>query len=83
VNIITHDRGHEIAHALRAGGYGVTEAVGQGLEGEVIMLRCVVFNRDVPQMLRIVRDVNPDAFVAVEEARAVQRGWLRAPGGPK
>lgn len=83
VNVITQQRGHDIATALRAGGFGVTETLGQGREGEVTMLRCVVMSRDVPRILLIIRGVHGDAFVAVEEARAVQRGWLRAPDGAK
>lgn len=83
VNVISSQRGHEIATALRSAGYGVTETLGEGLEGAVTLLRSVVVNRDVPKILAIIKGVNPDAFVAVEEARAVQRGWLRAPAGLK
>jgi uncharacterized protein YebE (UPF0316 family) len=78
VNIITARHGHEIALALRAKGFGVTETVGEGHEGKVIMLRSVVLNRDVPKVVQIVHSVYQDAFVAVEEARAVHRGWLRS-----
>jgi uncharacterized protein YebE (UPF0316 family) len=81
VNIITHDSGHEIALALRAQGYGVTEAFGEGREGMVTMLRSVVVQRDVPKTLKIVREVSPAAFIALEELRGVQHGWLRRPGG--
>jgi uncharacterized protein YebE (UPF0316 family) len=80
VNIVaaSKERGHEIALALRAQGYGVTETVGEGHSGAVTMLRSVVINRDLPKMLNIVREQHPEAFVAVEEARAVQGGWVRA-----
>ncbi len=78
VNIITPERGHEIALALRQQGYGVTETLGEGHQGKVTMLRSVVLNRDVPKVLRIVGEMHGDAFVAVEEARSVYRGWLRS-----
>ncbi len=78
VNVITSDKGHDIAAALRAHGYGVTVTVGQGKDGEVKMLRSVVNNREVPKLLHVIRDTHADAFVAVEEARAVHRGWIRA-----
>lgn len=83
VNIITNALGHEIALALRDAGYGVTETRGEGLDGEVIMLRSVIVRRDVNKFLEVVRSLSPDAFVAVEEARSVQRGWIRTPGGPR
>jgi len=79
VNVITQEGGHDIALALRLDGYGVTETIGEGLQGKVTMLRSVVVNHDVPKLLHIIHKVNPQAFVAVEEARAVQRGWIRAP----
>lgn len=77
-NIITRVRGHEIASALRADGYGVTETSGEGRDGEVTMLRSVVSNREIPRLMSVVQEVEPEAFIAVEEARAVYRGWLRA-----
>lgn len=77
VNVITHERGHEIAVALRAAGYGVTETVGEGRDGVVTMIRSVILQRDVPQLLKIVRDVYANAFISVEEAHGVQRGWVR------
>ncbi len=78
VNIITPQRGHDIALALRQHGYGVTETLGEGHQGAVTMLRSVVLNRDVPKVLSIVGEMQEDAFVAVEEARSVYRGWLRS-----
>jgi uncharacterized protein YebE (UPF0316 family) len=78
VNVICSDRGHAVATALRECGYGVTETMGEGKDGAVILLRSVVVNREVPKMLDIIRSTHSEAFVAVEEARAVQRGWVRA-----
>lgn len=78
VNVICSDRGHEIATALREHGYGVTETLGEGKDGTVTMLRSVVVNREVPRMLHLIRSAHAEAFVAVEEARAVHRGWVRA-----
>lgn len=75
--IITHTHGRPIAAALRERGFGVTETVGEGRDGEVHMLRTVTSRRDVPDVLDIVRNIHHDAFVSVEEARAVQHGWLR------
>lgn len=75
--IITHSNGHEIAVTLRERGYGVTETMGEGRDGSVRMLRSVASRRDMPDVLKAVRQIQPDAFVSVEEARAIQHGWLR------
>jgi uncharacterized protein YebE (UPF0316 family) len=77
VNIFSNERGHDIALALRANGYGVTELGGEGHQGKVTMLRSVVSQRDAPALLKVVRETNDDAFVAIEQARSVQGGWLR------
>lgn len=79
--IIVQEKGREIALALRNHGYGVTETLGEGREGMVMMLRSVLLQRDVPNMLKIVRQVHPQAFVSVEEARAIHKGWIRAARG--
>jgi uncharacterized protein YebE (UPF0316 family) len=78
VNIITSNKGHDIAMALRDKGYGVTETVGEGRDGPVTMLRSIVVSRDVPNVLKVSRAIDNSAFIAVEEARAIQRGWLRS-----
>lgn len=76
VNIFTPHKGHEIAVALREQGFGVTETVGEGRDGRVTMLRSVVQKRDMERMLGVVRGLHEDAFIAVEEARAIERGWV-------
>lgn len=79
VNIITSNgTGHQIAVALREAGFGVTEHHGEGRDGAVTILRSVVNNRDVPTVLGITRGVDPKAFISVEEARAIQQGWMRS-----
>jgi uncharacterized protein YebE (UPF0316 family) len=79
LNIIAHERGQELAWTLRDQGYGVTLIEGQGRDGIVNMLRCVVVNRDVPNVKRITNEIEPEAFIAVEEARAIERGWMHSP----
>jgi uncharacterized protein YebE (UPF0316 family) len=80
INVISSNRekGYDIAAALRAMGHGVTITMGEGKDGEVTMLRSVVNNREVGKLLEVIRDTHGDAFIAVEEARAVHRGWVRA-----
>jgi uncharacterized protein YebE (UPF0316 family) len=79
--IIVQEKGREIAMALREHGYGVTETQGEGRDGTVTLLRSVLLQRDIPHLMKIVREVFPDAFVSVEEARAIHKGWVRAARG--
>ena len=77
VNIIVSKLGHELATALREQGYGVTETLGEGAGGTVSILRSVIKRQDVAKMLLDVRKIDAAAFVTVEEARSVYRGWIR------
>lgn len=76
VTITTIKGGHRIAETLRDVGYGVTETVGEGGSGQVRIMRVVVERKLVNDVAREVTAINPDAFITVEEARAVQRGWM-------
>ncbi|MDL1901070.1 DUF2179 domain-containing protein, partial [Anaerolineae bacterium CFX9] len=78
VNVFTHGNARDVAQALRELGFGVTETIGEGLHGEVKMLRIVANRRDVRHLLDQVNRLDPSAFVAVEEARSVHRGTIRA-----
>ncbi|MCB9451306.1 MAG: DUF2179 domain-containing protein [Anaerolineaceae bacterium] len=75
--VISAAQGHEIALALREAGFGVTETLGEGRDGAVTLLRCVFNRREVGDLMAIVRKIEPDAFISVEEARAIQHGWVR------
>ncbi len=77
VHIITRAQRGLVAAALRDGGFGVTEIDAQGLEGQVAMLHVVTQRRDIVQVRSIAETADPAAFISVEEARTVARGWLR------
>ena len=77
VNIVPHNGlGHNIAVALREQGFGVTETVGLGRDGEVTVLRSVVQNKNLTNVFQIVHAADSKAFVSCEEARTVRHGWL-------
>ncbi len=76
VDIISMGKSLPIAEAIRAAGFGATRSSGEGSSGTVGLVRAVVRRRDVPQILAIVQEVDPRAFVTVEEVRSVSRGFL-------
>jgi uncharacterized protein YebE (UPF0316 family) len=76
LTIIARQQGQEIAEALRNTGYGATLTRGEGRDGEVVIVRCSGNSRDVPGMLTTIRAVNPEAFIEIESARVIERGWL-------
>ena len=76
MRVVSQHGGVELAEALRARGFGVTEHGGQGKDGRVEILYAVLRRRDLPAAFEEVGTWDPEAFVTVEEPRAVQRGWV-------
>ncbi len=77
VRIISPQLWHEIANAIRDAGFGATESVGFGGSGEVGWITSVVSGRDVTDVIRIARGVDPSAFVTTDELRGISRGYFR------
>ncbi len=76
VRVITRHVDADLSEGLRALGYGCTEFPGEGKEGKVLLIYAVLMRRQVPAMLEEVRKRDPEAFVTVEEPRAMHRGWV-------
>jgi uncharacterized protein YebE (UPF0316 family) len=76
VRIVSQHGGVELAEALRERGFGVTEFAGQGREGRVEVVYAALRRRDLPQVFEEVRTWDPEAFVTVEEPRAIHRGFM-------
>ncbi len=78
LRIISSRRGSAIAEALRAAGYAATEIPGRGRDGTVTVINCSVRRRDIEPVRLRVAEIDPDAFVTVEEVRPLHRGFWRA-----
>lgn len=76
VRIVSRHGGVEIAEALRERGFGVTEFAAQGRDGRMEVLYAVLRRRDLPLAFEQVSRWDPQAFVTVEEPRAIHRGWM-------
>ena len=55
-----------LANELRANDFGVTVINGQGRDGEVSIALCVVPRKKVKELLNIVSEITPDAYVTTE-----------------
>jgi uncharacterized protein YebE (UPF0316 family) len=76
VRVISRHGGVEMAEALRERGYGVTEFGGYGREGKVEILNSVVHRSHLDDVMRIVDQYDPHAFVTAEEPRILRGGSL-------
>jgi uncharacterized protein YebE (UPF0316 family) len=86
VRIVSMRAGVEIAEALRAAGYGVTEFPGFGRDGTVEILNSVVQRRNVTHVCDIATGLDTEAFITVEEPKVLRGGIIAASdwrlGGP-
>ena len=76
VQTIVKQGGDALAEALRTQGFAVTEMDARGREGAVAHLYSAIPRKRVATYLGAVDRDAPDAFVIVEEPRAVRRGWM-------
>ena len=82
LRIISPRRGHAIAVALRQAGYAFTEVPAQGRDGAVTLINLGIIQRELPQVLQLVRQTDPEAFITAETVRPIRRGvWRAGVGG--
>ncbi|MBN1123150.1 MAG: DUF2179 domain-containing protein [Anaerolineae bacterium] len=77
VNIVSMNKSLPVAEEIRKAGFGATRTSGEGNTGTVGLIWVVVRRRDVAQVVSIATEVDPNAFVTVEEARSVMRGFIQ------
>ncbi|MBI5029827.1 MAG: DUF2179 domain-containing protein [Chloroflexi bacterium] len=69
--------GHAIAEALRAAGHAVTEIQARGKEGQMIVVNCVISRRNISAVRNVIDGVDANAFVTIDQAQSLQRGYFR------
>jgi len=62
--------------ALRDEGYGATVITAQGGKGEVYIVYCIVPRKQVNNVLRIAREIEPDIFISIQDVRLVKSGFF-------
>lgn len=78
VRVIAPIGSPQAADALRAAGYAVTVLNGEGLHGDVRLAFTVVPRRRLKEVLAIVEEINPEAFVTFEQVRLAPTGYRAA-----
>ncbi len=72
--------GLKAARLLREQGYAVTEMPGRGFESAVDILNIIVQRKKVPNVIRLLHEIDPTAFVTVEEVRTTRGGYWHSGG---
>lgn len=76
VRIISKTRWAEITLALREHSFGATQVVGEGKDGPVGIIYSMVGRKQVTDVVAVCEELDPDAFITVEEATRVHRGYI-------
>jgi len=74
LRIILAQGGDELAHSLRAAGFGVTIVNGEGSTGAVKLLYTVIKRKDFGAVAAVIHAIAPRAFFSVEEVRSAESG---------
>lgn len=78
LRVISQGSGAAIAERLRAQGFAVTEIAARGKDGAVALLNFSVRRRRTPQVIALVEELDPLAFITTEDVRPLQKGlWRR------
>ena len=77
VNVISKEKGRQIADALRELGYGVTEMKGQGMNGNVDMVKTNVKRKQAKEVRKIIKNIDSAAFITEDDFSPVQSGTWR------
>jgi uncharacterized protein YebE (UPF0316 family) len=77
VNVVSVKQANAVTEAIRKGGFAATQSWGWGINGPVGLIRAVVLRKDAPAIAALAQEADPQAFVTVEETRAVRHGYLR------
>lgn len=74
-------RGPDMAAALRAAGFRVTQFDGHGRDGPVYLLLTQTRRRDVERVVDRARALDPSCFYVIDDVRAASRAPAGAEGG--
>jgi uncharacterized protein YebE (UPF0316 family) len=74
VRIITRSGADDLIARLKDRGYGLTTFAGEGTTGPVRMIFTIIKRKDLPELVGIIRAVDPKAFYTVEDVRMAREG---------
>ena len=78
LRVITPENGDLLAENIHKAGYGVTRVVGEGVYTKVTLLYTIVKRKNVNQVMTIIHENVPNAFVTVEEVKTAEKGVFPA-----
>ena len=75
LKIITKQHGLAVAEAMRKMDYAVTEIPARGKDGSVSLCDLSVRRKDIPAIEKLALEVDPEAFITVEDITPLRSGY--------
>ena len=76
VRIMTKDQGPDLLHGLRERGFGLTAVQAEGTEGPLKVVLVVARRKRTAEALRLVKELDKDAFVTIDPVSPAAGGYL-------
>jgi len=74
IQVITAKVADELIIKLKKAGYGITHHEATGVNGKVSILYSIINRADLPMVIKVIREFNPNAFYSIEDVRFVNKG---------
>lgn len=74
IQIITAKAATDLIAKLKSNGYGITHHEASGANGKVSIIYSIINRTDIPTVVSLIRNYNPNAFYSIEDVRFVNRG---------
>jgi len=74
IRVVTHTDALPLVECLKNEDYGVTSVDGHGASGQVKVVFTIVPRRQVPRVVAIIKQFNPQAFYTIEEVGVAEKG---------
>ena len=74
LHIILEDDPENLIKILKNQGYGLTTMTAEGIKGKVKFLIMIIKRKNLAIILKILREISPNAFVSIEQVQSVRGG---------
>jgi uncharacterized protein YebE (UPF0316 family) len=76
---IIQEQADDLTTSLHSAGYGVTCVDGLGANGPVKLIYTIVFRRNLDEVLSIIHQTHPHAFLSIQDVRTTHEGVFPIP----
>lgn len=78
VNVITSEQSQELPKALRAKGYGVTDWLANGMDGDRQTMQILTPRKLELKLYATIKEIDPKAFIIAYEPKTIHGGfWVK------